>query len=174
MGAAFASVCRLENADSRWATIPWIWYFASIGVGIAGVVVLRKAKKEDHADEEKTEAEYTVIQKSLASLQATVKDLCNSEPTPSVVLHRIDDECAESFSDFVDARQSLVKRYGMTVYADVMTEFASAERYVNRSWSAAADGYVDEVSASLRRADHHLQKAGELLNAAESSAALAS
>ena len=48
-----------------------------------------------------------------------------------------------------------------------MTEFAAAERYVNRSWSAAADGYVDEVAASLDKADQHLKNAQELLRAAE-------
>ena len=59
----------------------------------------------------------------------------------------------------------------MKVYADVMTEFASAERLVNRTWSAAADGYVDEVATSLQLAGRHLARAKELLAVAESQAA---
>ncbi len=89
---------------------------------------------------------------------------------PADVLRCIDDECTEPFADFADARQALVKRFGLEVYADVMTEFASAERYVNRSWSAAADGYVDEVASSLARANQHLQNTKELLVEAESRA----
>jgi hypothetical protein len=34
-----------------------------------------------------------------------------------------------------------------------MTEFAAGERAVNRSWSAAADGYVDEVAVCLEKAE---------------------
>ena len=98
-----------------------------------------------------------------------VDRLCRqSEYDPATVLHCIDEECVEPFSEFAEARQSLVKRFGLEVYADVMTEFASAERYVNRSWSAAADGYVEEIAASLARANHHLQKTAALLNEADS------
>jgi hypothetical protein len=137
-------------------------------LGIAGVVVLRQARRDDHADEAKTEAEFSVIQRSLDLLSDTVQRLSQQvEHVPSEVLHTIDDRCAEPLADFADARQALVKRFGLHVYAEVMTEFASAERYINRSWSAAADGYVDEVNTSLGRANHHLQKARELLRAAE-------
>ena len=34
------------------------------------------------------------------------------------------------------------------------THFAAAERYLNRVWSASADGYIDEVN-------EYLQKAGD-------------
>ena len=33
-----------------------------------------------------------------------------------------------------------------------MSSFAAAERYLNRCWSASADGYVDEVHAYLEHA----------------------
>jgi hypothetical protein len=167
LAAAFASVCRLEQADNPWATIPWFGYMASIVVGIVGVVLLRKAQDVDHADEEKTVAEYSVLQNSLAHLSTTVEALCGVRDSPSEVLRRIDEDCVETFSDFADSRQSLVKRFGLAVYADVMTEFASAERYVNRAWSAAADGYVDEIATSLSRANQHLKNTGDLLAAAE-------
>ena len=167
LGAAFVSVSRLENADDKWATIPWGYYFTGVAIGVAGIVCLRKAQQIDHADEERTEAEFSVVQESLAHLTTTVGDLCDHTPGPSEVVRRIDEQCAESFLEFADARQAMVKRFGLTVYADVMTEFASAERYVNRSWSAAADGYVDEVSSSLQRARVHLHAAGDLLAAAE-------
>ena len=172
MGAAFASVSQLEQTDDKWATIPWLWYAASMAVGIVGVAMLRHAKRADHADDAKTDAEYSVVQQSLAKLCSAVETLCRESPKlPSEVLHFIDDQCAEPFSEFAEARQSLVKRFGLSVYADVMTEFASAERYVNRSWSAAADGYIDEVTASLNRANQHLGNARELLAAAEHQAA---
>lgn len=167
LGGSFASVSRLESADDKWATVPWLWYAVAMAVGVVGVVLLRRAKREDHADDAKTDAEYSVIGQSLAKLSAAVETLCqNAQGPPADTLKFIDDQCAEPLADFADSRQALVKRFGMTVYADVMTEFASAERYVNRTWSAAADGYVDEVDTSIRRAHQHLANARELISKA--------
>ena len=33
-----------------------------------------------------------------------------------------------------------------------MTRFAAGERYLNRVWSASADGYIDEVNEYLEKA----------------------
>ena len=168
LAAAYSAVCRLEQTEDKWATIPWQWYAAAMTVGIIGIILLRMAKRHDHADDAKTETEYSMVRQSLETIALVVGRLCDqTEHQPSAVLRCIDDECAEPFSNFADSRSSLVKKFGMKVYADVMTEFASAERYVNRSWSAAADGYVDEVKVSLLRANVHLQRAKELLAAAE-------
>lgn len=168
LAAAFASVFRLEDSVDKWSTIPWLWYGVAMVVGVTGIALLKTARRQDHADDEKTEAEYSVVQDSLDKISETVNRLCDqTDYRPSAVLRSIDDDCAEPFSDFADSRQALVKRFGMKVYADVMTEFASAERYVNRSWSAAADGYVDEVGSSLDRAKRHLQNAKDLIGKAE-------
>ncbi len=170
LGGSFASVSQLEVQEDKWSTVPWLWYAVSLAVGIVGIVLLRRAKHDDHRDEDKTEAEYSVITRSLAELSTAVELLCqHSQCPPADALKFIDARCAEPLSDFADSRQALVKRFGMAVYADVMTEFASAERYVNRSWSAAADGYMDEVDASIRRAQGHLANARNLIAAAEQS-----
>ncbi|MGI9471317.1 MAG: hypothetical protein ACR2NZ_07300 [Rubripirellula sp.] len=186
LGAAFCSVLRLappsemtpeptaetDQVVSDWATIPWVGYGTSMLFGVAGVVLLRTASKRDHHDDAKTEAEYSVVQSSLASVSSVVQGLCDDESDidPARILRAIDDQCAEPLSDFADARQSLVKRYGMNTYAEVMTEFASAERFLNRAWSAAADGYVDEVRSSIERSNGHLGNARKLLNEAEQTA----
>jgi Mg2+ and Co2+ transporter CorA len=168
LAGAFCSVYQLEVVDQKWATIPWAWYTLSLCIGVVGVALLRHAKREDHADDAKTDAEYSVIQRSLDRVSETVQRISSqSEHVPAEVLRAIDDECVEPLDDFAESRQALVKRFGLTVYADVMTEFASAERYINRSWSAAADGYVDEIAISLNRANQHLHKAKDLLRIAE-------
>ncbi|MEM6469340.1 MAG: hypothetical protein AAF802_07200 [Planctomycetota bacterium] len=168
LAASFVSVASLEDPDDKWRTIPWAWYAVAMAVGIAGVVLLRIARKEDHSDETKTDAEYSAVKSSLSKLSSGVDSLCEStQQVPAQVLNFIDSEIVEPFADFAEARQALVKRFGISVYADVMTEFASAERYVNRTWSAAADGYIDEVNASIRRAQNHLARVRVLLNEAE-------
>ncbi|MFK8113804.1 MAG: hypothetical protein AB8B91_16505 [Rubripirellula sp.] len=171
LAGAFASLANLENEQDKWATIPWLWYSIAMAVGVVGIVLLRRAKHEIESDQSQTEAEYTIARQSLDEVAAIVERMAQQDSyVPSLVLEAIDHECAEPFAEFANSRQAMVKRFGLDVYADVMTEFASAERYVNRSWSAAADGYVDEVASSLTRANLHLQNAKILLQDAEKAA----
>ena len=46
----------------------------------------------------------------------------------------------------------MIHVFGIQNYADVMSNFAAGERYINRVWSASTDGYVDEVREYLERA----------------------
>ncbi len=46
----------------------------------------------------------------------------------------------------------MIHVFGIQNYADVMSNFAAGERYINRVWSASTDGYVDEVRMYLERA----------------------
>ena len=155
-------------SGSGWSTIPWLWYLISVGVGVAGVILLRLAAAKDKQDDGMTEFEYSTVQRSLDDVSAVVARLCSQAVSdPRTIVTAIDDECVEPLADFANARQALVKRFGMTIYADVMTEFASAERFLNRAWSAAADGYVDEVEDCLDRANSHLVCTREIIGAAD-------
>ena len=60
---------------------------------------------------------------------------------------------------FVDNRESIGHAFGLQAYADVMTQFATGERYLNRCWSASTDGYADEVSTFLTRSHEHFAEA---------------
>ncbi len=66
---------------------------------------------------------------------------------------------------FVAARSRLIARFGMGGYARLMDRFAAAERQVNRAWSAAADGYVDESTTCLEAAAELLRETGDRLKA---------
>ena len=45
-----------------------------------------------------------------------------------------------------------------------MSEFAAGERYMNRAWSASADGYVEEAASCIDQATSNLHAAQEALN----------
>ena len=146
----------------------WANYFAGIGVGIAGVVLLRITGQKLEGDEESHEAKFSVLCENLSEVISSISEMASQKNyDPAKVLNQIDNECAEPLSEFANARQALIRRFGMSVYAEVMTEFASAERYINRCWSAAADGYVDEIRDCLQKADTHLAKTDALIAAAQ-------
>jgi hypothetical protein len=54
------------------------------------------------------------------------------------------------------------------VVADIMSEFAAGERYINRVWSASADGYDGEATSYLNRAAEQFKHAQSRLQLAAS------
>ncbi len=59
---------------------------------------------------------------------------------------------ADDLNTFIEARESIAHSYGLAAYADVMNCFTAGERYLNRVWSASADGYIDEINDYLEKA----------------------
>jgi hypothetical protein len=55
---------------------------------------------------------------------------------------------------FAASRPTIISRMGMGGYAQVMDIFAASERAINRAWSAAADGHVEEARQSLILAEN--------------------
>jgi hypothetical protein len=79
---------------------------------------------------------------------------------------RIDTGLRPDLIRFADARESMVHLFGLQTYADIMTHFAAGERYINRVWSASADGYDEEAARYLGRAEEQFADAQRQLNAA--------
>jgi hypothetical protein len=100
------------------------------------------------------------VVKSLSALDS-VKESIDVYELPG----RIDRDLREDISSFVDARQSIAHVCGTQAYADVMSPFAAGERYLNRVWSCAADGYIDEAHAYIGRSREQFAEALERLQA---------
>jgi hypothetical protein len=64
---------------------------------------------------------------------------------------------------FVAARPPLTARLGLAGYAQLMDSFAAAERQINRAWSAAADGVLEEALDRVERAHALLEEAAAKL-----------
>lgn len=159
-GAFF--VVRIER------DVEWFHYGISAAVMLAGLVFVRMGAGE--ADEEAVHGEgVRVLARSLEALVGKLEALNGAGESMDVyaVRERIDAELMEDLDAFVQARESMIPRYGMQTYANVMSAFAASERLINRGWSASADGYIDEVWASLARAEAEMRDARERLAAAQ-------
>lgn len=66
---------------------------------------------------------------------------------------------------FVEARESIAHACGMQAYAEIMSHFAAGERYLNRVWSCAADGYIDEAHTFVSRSYRQFEEARAKLRA---------
>jgi hypothetical protein len=165
LAAAFASVRLAEVENQPWESVAWPGYGAGLVVGLIGVVLLRATARRDAAQSHKIQADLQIIDTSLTRLVAALADLNAQRDTLGVyeVHATIDANLAQDLASFADAREGLIPRYGLQRYADVMSRFATAERLINRSWSASVDGYVDEVWSCTERAETMMVEAHTLL-----------
>lgn len=125
--------------------------------------MIRSQKPSDAEHLSDTENRIDILWDRLNQLQVLVGNLAKTAAKlpPNEISDEIDDKCSPLYSEFADNRNGLTQRFGLDVFADIMTDFASAERYTNRAWSAAADGYRDEAVNSLEIAHVYLQQAIE-------------
>ena len=61
----------------------------------------------------------------------------------------------------------MVHLFGLQTYADIMSSFAAGERYINRVWSASADGYEGEAATYLEKAAQQFADAQRQLQEAQ-------
>lgn len=165
----FAGI-RTSLIENKWPTVNWPWYALSMVFGLAGVVLLRKSSKSAVTESTRVAEEYSVVTTKLEELTGRIGELhANLDRlAPQDVVNFIDEMCFQPFADFADARNALVQRFGLHAFAEVMTQFASAERFLNRAWSAAADGYMNETKDSVNRSNAHITRARDLLKKYES------
>jgi hypothetical protein len=150
--AAFLAGAFLAVLDPR--QIDWNYMIPVLIAGIIGLVIYRKAQRKETRAGDRLAGNIEILEKSLAKILGNLEDLCRRGDDLPVYDARfeIDRLFRADLNDFADARKSMVHVFGIQNYADVMSNFAAGERYINRVWSASTDGYVDEVREYLERA----------------------
>lgn len=153
-GALFASL----DKDS----VPWGAFVPAWLVACAGVAVLRIGARRQATDRSLLESNVRDIERSIARITEHSRELADADWGADVydLPDEIDRRFPEPVARFVQARESIRYVHGVDAYAEIMSEFAAGERYLNRVWSASAEGYVDEANTYLEKAHHqfHLAK----------------
>ena len=136
---------------------------AGILIGAIGLWLSRKAHHEEARAGNKLAGNMELLAKSLDNILAKLELICkNKEELPTYEARfEIDRLFRDDLNNFAEARESMIHVFGMQNYADVMSNFAAGERYINRVWSASTDGYVDEVNLYLDRARRQFREANE-------------
>ena len=147
IAAALASVVD-ENV------VRWLWYVPALIVGAAGVAAIRINEARHSKTEHHVASRIETVEGCLERIASNIKKLNAEKQSINTydMRHRIDELFVEDLEMFVDARESIAHRYGLAAYGEIMSAFAAGERYLNRVWSASADGYIDEVNAYLDKA----------------------
>lgn len=161
LAAAYATALDIEKVD-------WTLFIpAAVGAGLGVLLVKRAthgAAKSDHV----LTANKAELTESLQNIVANLDDMNASGDSLSVesLREQIDSRLRDDLRRFADARESLIHLFGLQTYADLMSNFAAGERYINRVWSASADGYGTEARNYLERAARQFRHASDQLQAA--------
>lgn len=146
LAAAFATALDVDSTQ-------WGLFLPAAIVGGIGVFVIKRQSVGAARSREVLAANRNELQESLANIVAELDALTNATDISVDRLRvEIDRRLRDDLRRFADARDSLVHLFGIQAYADIMSDFAAGERYVNRVWSASADGYGEEATRYLHRA----------------------
>ena len=150
-------------------SVNWNLFAIAAIAAVLGVII---AKRQDSAVARSgsvLEANRNELNESISNIVRDLGEMVDGTPATGDQLRDwIDDELRADLRRFVDARASMVHLFGLQTYADIMSNFAAGERYINRVWSASADGYDGEAEQYLGRAAEVFKDAQTQLDAATS------
>ncbi len=157
LGGAYVTALDIEHVD-------WLMFGIAAVAAVAGVILAKRADKAAATSGELLENNRNELNQSLANVVRDIKEMTNGDTvTGHALLDWIDEKLRPDLRRFVEARESMVHLYGLQAYADVMSDFAAGERYINRVWSTTADGYDEEAEIYLGRAAEQFEDAQKLL-----------
>jgi hypothetical protein len=154
------------------SAVRWLWYVPALIVGAVGVATIRINDARQSKTEHHVTSRIETVESTLEKIAANIKSLNAEKHSINTyeMRHRIDELFIDDLELFVGARESISHRYGLTAYGEVMSSFAAGERYLNRVWSASADGYVDEVNTYLDKAQEQFNESLEKIRQFKSGA----
>ena len=166
LAASFVGVYDVDHAEDHWKSVRWSWYLPGFLVGVMGVIVLRWTSHGEKTQAHRVESDMASIEQSLSNLVRLIGVINSDRDRIGVyeIAQRIDGDLMDDLGVFVDARESLIQRFDLGRYAELMNQFAASERNLNRAWSASVDGYIDETWICLDTAESRMTAAKQLLD----------
>ncbi len=161
---AFLGGAYLTSLDPL--KVMWQYFIPLIVIGFVGVALIKISNKRTTHTEERFSKNLSDIESSLDNIIQKLILLNSQKESINTydMRHKLDELLIDDLNTFVDARETIGHAYSLQVYADVMSNFAGGERYLNRVWSASADGYIDEVNSVLEKALEQFKEAKQKLD----------
>lgn len=165
LAAAYSTALDTQITD-------WNLYVPAAIAAIVGVLTVKRLDRGEARSEHVLTANRAELRESLSNIIRDLEQIKSETGALSALQLRdtIDDKLRNDLRRFADARESLVHLYGLQTYADIMSDFAAGERYVNRVWSAAADDYDAEAWTYVGKALDRFREATGRLEAASQAA----
>jgi hypothetical protein len=158
-----------EFSWTRWSGK---WYFVGGGVALLAGAMLARGAREVAAPMDDGSV-LPIDAATLAQLVVKIESLTVAlRGAPSVGAATICDTCDELqrrwITPLVRGQPGFVAKFGIGRAAETISSLAAVERYLNRAWSAAADGYVEAAVEALGIAEQSAHATREQLARLES------
>jgi hypothetical protein len=165
LAGAYATALDVQNVN-------WTLFIGAAVAAIVGLVISKKQASAHARSDEVLEVNRGELRESLENIVRDLGEIVGNGSTEGADLRdRIDLRLRDDLRRFAEARSSMVHLFGLQTYADIMSSFAAGERYINRVWSASADGYDGEAATYLEKAEKQFADAQkQLLEAAQAPA----
>jgi len=148
-------------------TVDWTLFGVAAMAAIAGVIIAKRANRAHATSGTVLETNRKELNESIGNIVRDLGEMTAGTAARGDELRDwIDDKLRPDLRRFVDARQSMVHLFGLQTYADIMSEFAAGERYINRVWTSSADGYDAEAETYLGKAAEQFADAQRQLSEA--------
>ncbi|MEX0975886.1 MAG: hypothetical protein WDZ50_02175 [Woeseia sp.] len=156
--AAFATALDADATN-------WALFVPAALIGSFGVFLIKRQTAGAARSGDVLAANRSELYESLDNIVAELATISSATDLPVEDLRlEIDRRLRDDLRRFADARESMVHLFSLQLYAEIMSDFAAGERYVNRVWSASADGYGEEARRYLQRAAARFHAARERLH----------
>ena len=167
IAASFLAGSLVAVLETR--TVQWTMFTPILIGGFVGAVLVRIGIRQHTQAADTITTNIKAIHDSLHAVVKKVTQLNLEKANINTydMRHRLDELLVDDLDNFVEARESIGHKYGLQHYADLMSHFAAGERYLNRVWSSSADGYIDEVSAYMDKAEEQFSEAFDQLKKLE-------
>lgn len=165
LGGAYVTALDVEN-------VSWTPFVIAAAIAVIGLVISKQQASAHARSSEVLELNRSALRDALQNIVRDLGEIiADSSHNGARLRDRIDQTLRADLRRFADARESMVHLFGLQSYADIMSSFAAGERYINRVWSASADGYDEEAATYLQKAAAQFADAQQQLQqAAEATA----
>lgn len=155
------SVSVVVTAPFSWSGWSQRWYFLGAVTLILVAIALKRGAKAEVATSPDGTTPVGEVWLALELLLQESRELAEAAPNLTAdALHRaIDPIHSGSLYRIIDGRESVRASLGLAGYAHVFGPLAAGERMLNRAWSAAVDGYLEEARECAERAAPHFAEA---------------
>jgi hypothetical protein len=145
----------------------WSYFIPAAIAAIVGVILIKREESGQATSEHVLAANRAELTESLSNIVGNIDQMISAGSSVSTdkIRDEIDSRLRADLRRFADARESMIHLFSLQAYADIMSNFATGERYVNRVWSASADGYDYEARSYLEKARSQFSAASQQLEA---------
>ena len=112
----------------------WSYFVPAAVIAIVGVILIKRDASGQATSEKVLAANRSELTESLANIVSNLDELIGAGNSVSIehLRDEIDARLRNDLRRFADARESMVHLFSLQIYANIMSNFATGERYVNR------------------------------------------